>query len=1115
VAVKLRKARKFAVGVLAGVALIAIFLVLQRNRVTLLERMLVQFVESRTEGRYHLEVEELGFDLTSLTYHVRNITITPTDTVSTGPVRKIHIPFVHARMSSFGSLLSRELQFSKVSVAEPTISLSADGTLRREHITIGQVMVTAFPAVESVLKFLGIETLRVERATLSVEEPNKHVIHVRLIDLLAEHWAEHTEGEGDVRLGIGGQSVDLSQASFSFSEVEYTYSKERIIFKDFNFQSYDSASQSRVSVEGKSVLIRKLDFNELYNNQRYRLDKIEIAEPKFSGSLRARTQPRPDDRIRLPLSAILTQTFGEIRVDTAMIQDASFQMVLVFDEDSVRAHIPDVNLSLHNVEVLSDTTDILFGDLQMDLAETNINLNDNVRLSCNTMLFERNEDITISNVSLTGASGERFVTCESIGFKNFRLFEFIAGRELRADSIAIGNAVIHVTRDLPGLFPSFTDTRSTRNKRPVHIAALSLRNVNLQYENSIQHLSLTKLDANARNITDLSWRSMVDRLNSVQIGTLVWQDGPKNVRCDLRNVHLTPGRASVTGGTALIDSLDIEVSNLRVTHPLSSLLRGNYRYWQAVNVGNLRVHGKISPADTSGLTVDRLAIGRLDVDVRLGTQHLSTRMGNISGLSVGSGIPQRLKGTCYGLALASENAQFEVDSAVFDTEGQSQLYNLTMSDKDMRLAMSYAEASGLALTNDNYRVERLFARQLRVEEPSWSLSSDSVLFSGVDLSTQTPAVQRAELFVPVLYRDFNEEATSMTTEFLDVPRISELVLHDGQLRTEDRQYTLTGLSRLRLRDGIAMEFERLSFTLSNHDVELHEVRIDGSLVNAGVMKARPRPLPPDAHETDVISGEWQSVMASGLMVDDLIQSQNIIADTIIVNGLVLDVVRDKRLEDPEPVEKDFAISDLIANSGIAADIIRLRDGSVWYAERSETTGEEGSIWFDQLDAEIRNPDAQLFEFNARARVYGQAPIAVAYEKTDASSFHMEVDVGGMDLMALNHVLRPLQSIELKSGYLDRFRLEAIATRDSARGRAEMSYRNLHMTLLNKTDPDKKWLGQDIVSFVANGILRHNREPSWAPVEEIRIPEKSVFNYWKRIAVNGALNVVKKGKKVRR
>src|SRR5690606_23883293 len=162
----------------------------------------------------------------------------------------------------------------------------------------GQVMVTAFPAVESVLKFLGIETLRIERATLSIVEPNQHVIHVRLIDLLAEHWAEHTAGEGDVRLGIGGQSVHLTQASFSFSEVEYVYSKEHLIFKDFNFQSFDSASQSQISVQGKSVLIRKLDFDELYNNQRYRFDKIEINEPKFSGALRARTRPRSDDRIR-------------------------------------------------------------------------------------------------------------------------------------------------------------------------------------------------------------------------------------------------------------------------------------------------------------------------------------------------------------------------------------------------------------------------------------------------------------------------------------------------------------------------------------------------------------------------------------------------------------------------------------------------------------------------------------------------------------------------------------------------------------------------------------------------------------------------------------------------
>lgn len=1100
---------------MAGVALIAVFFVIQRNRVALLKGMLVQFVESRTDGKYQLTVEELDFDIPSLTYRVRDIIISPTDTVYTGPIRNIYIPFAHARMHSLTSLLSQELRFSEVLVAEPTIALSADGALRRERITVGQAMVTAFPAVESVLKFLGIETLRIERATLSIEEPNKHVIHVRLIDLLADHWAEHTEHEGDVRLGIGGQSVDLSQASFSFNEVKYVYSQERLEFKDFNFKSYDSVSQSRISVEGKSVLIRKLDFDELYNNQRYRFDKIEITEPKFSGSLHARTRPRSDDRIRLPLSAILTQTFGEIRLDTAMIHDASFQMVLVFDQDSVRAHIPDVNISLHDVEVLSDTTDILFGDLQMDLTETTINLNNDVRLACNTMLFERNEDITISNVSLTGASGERFATCESIGFKNFRLFEFIAGRELSADSIAIGNATIHVTRELPGLFPSFTNTRSTRNRRPVHIAALSLRNVNLNYENATQHLSITTLDANARNISDLSWRSMAEQLNSVDVGILNWRDDLQNVRCELRDLHLTPGHASVGRGTAIVDSLDVAVSDLRLTHPLSPLLHGDFRNWNTVDVGNFRVRGSISPAETKGFTVGTLAIGRLDVDIRFDGQRFSTLMRDVAGSDVGPNFPERFKGTIHQLNIASQHAQFEIDSAVLNTESVSHFYNMRITDSVMRAALSYAEASGIALTDDSRRVERLFVRQLQVEAQSWSMGSDSALFSNLNLTKQTPEVQHAELYMPVVYLDFGEETTSATSESFEMPRISELVLHDGQLNTEQRQYLLRGRSRVRLDDEIAMEFPQLSFTLSNHDIDLHDFRIKGSSVHAGVMKARPQPLPPGAHETDVISGEWQSIQASGLMVDDLIQSQDIIADTITVNRLVLDVLRDKRLDDPEPIEKDFAISDLIASSGIKADIIRLRESKVRYAERSETTGEEGSIWFDQLDAEIRNPDSDVFEFDARAQVYGQAPIAVTYEKRDASSFRMEVDVGGMDLTALNHVLRPLQSIELKSGYLDRFRIETIATRDSARGRAEMSYRNLHMALLNKTDPEKKWLGQDIVSFVANGILRHNREPSWSTVEEIRIPEKSVFNYWKRIAVNGALNVVKKGKKVRR
>lgn len=1113
--VKLRKAGKFTIWVLAGAALVAIFLLIQKNRIALLERMLVQFVESRTEGRYRLVVEETGFDLTSLTYHVRNITISATDTSSAGPIREIHIPFVDARMHSFASLLSRDLHFSEVTVAEPTIVLSASGRLRRRHITVGQAMVTLFPAVESVLKYLGIETLRIVRAKLSIEEPNDHLIHVRLIDLLAENWNEHSEGDGDVRLGIGGQSVALSQASFSFEEVEYVYSRERLVFKDFTFESLDTVSQSEVSVQGKFVLIRKLDFDELYNNQRYRFDKIEITEPKFSGSLRARTRPRSDDRIRLPLSAILTQTFGEIRLDTAVINDASFEMMLVFDQDSVRTQIPDVDISLHDVEVLSDTTDIIFGDLQMDLTETEINLNNDVRLSCNTMLFERNEDILISNVNLTGSSGERFVSCEQIGFKNFRLFEFLAGRELRADSIAIGNAIIHVTRDLPGLFPSFTNTRSTRNPRPVWIGALSLRSVDLNYENASQQLSIASLDANAREITELSWRAMAQQLRSVGIGTFTWRDERKNVQSRLQDVHLTPDRASVQVGRAAIDSLTIEVSDLSITRPLPFLLQGNFQQWGFLEARSLRIAGYVPAADTEGFSVEMLTVGHLDADIRLGDLHFFTQMHNLVGRNVTPHAPERLKGMISEFTLATPDTQFEADSIALNTESLSRFYNLRIADKAARVAMPYAETTGLSWVRDNGRIERLFVRQFHLDNGPWAVRSDSATLSDVVVGARGSSIRHVEMYMPVVHHDFGEEESSTTEESFDLPRVSELIFHDGQINTRNRKFNLTGTSRIHLEEDIAMEFEQLSFSLANHDVELRDLQMNNNVVNAGLMKARPQPLSADAYETDVIAGEWQSLKASGLLIDDLIQSQRVIADTITVTGLMLDVTRDKRLRDPEPTEKDFAISDLISNSGIEADVIRLRKGKIRYAELSETNGEEGSIWFNDLNAEIRHPHADAFDFDASAQVYDHAPIAVAYEKINANTYHMVVDVGGMDLTALNRVLRPLQSIELKSGYLDRFRFQAIATPDSATGRAEMSYKNLHMTLLNKTDPEKKWLGQDIVSFVANGVLRHNRENAWAPVEEIRIPEKSVFNYWKRIAVNGAMNVVRKGKKVRR
>jgi hypothetical protein len=43
------------------------------------------------------------------------------------------------------------------------------------------------------------------------------------------------------------------------------------------------------------------------------------------------------------------------------------------------------------------------------------------------------------------------------------------------------------------------------------------------------------------------------------------------------------------------------------------------------------------------------------------------------------------------------------------------------------------------------------------------------------------------------------------------------------------------------------------------------------------------------------------------------------------------------------------------------------------------------------------------------------------------------------------------------------------------------------------------------------VLKHNKQHATATIDQTRIPTKSVFNYWIRIATHGAMNVVRHGR----
>jgi hypothetical protein len=68
----------------------------------------------------------------------------------------------------------------------------------------------------------------------------------------------------------------------------------------------------------------------------------------------------------------------------------------------------------------------------------------------------------------------------------------------------------------------------------------------------------------------------------------------------------------------------------------------------------------------------------------------------------------------------------------------------------------------------------------------------------------------------------------------------------------------------------------------------------------------------------------------------------------------------------------------------------------------------------------------------------------------------------------------------------------------------MLYRDLKVEFLNKKDQEKKTIVTRFITLVANGIIKGKNTSKTGSVYTARIRERSVFNYWIKIVLSGAL-----------
>lgn len=238
------------------------------------------------------------------------------------------------------------------------------------------------------------------------------------------------------------------------------------------------------------------------------------------------------------------------------------------------------------------------------------------------------------------------------------------------------------------------------------------------------------------------------------------------------------------------------------------------------------------------------------------------------------------------------------------------------------------------------------------------------------------------------------------------------------------------------------------------------------------------------------------------------------AGQIEINRPSLHIYKDKRLPFQEGIIKPLPVDMLeTIQQRIHLDSLKIIDGDLTYEEFNDKTNSLGSINFTHLNARLRNVKnygitlTDSLMLSATTMFLDKAALSLRFRESYSdclNGFLYQVNMGAMDLKELDPVIVPLASAKVTSGYLDTLQLKAVGREYIAHGKMKMLYRDLKVEFLNKKDQEKKTIVTRFITWVANGIIKGKNTSKTGTVYTARIRERSVFNYWLKIVLSGAL-----------
>jgi hypothetical protein len=267
-------------------------------------------------------------------------------------------------------------------------------------------------------------------------------------------------------------------------------------------------------------------------------------------------------------------------------------------------------------------------------------------------------------------------------------------------------------------------------------------------------------------------------------------------------------------------------------------------------------------------------------------------------------------------------------------------------------------------------------------------------------------------------------------------------------------------------------------------------------------------------QSDYFEGKIDSMCFKKPDIRRWFDKEELISKSISVNGLNLDIYRDKRTPFNEK-QRPGMLQDLIRNSGHAflIDSVKLVNSKVTYIEQPAISDNEGKIRFSDIQASLApvsniksisgsRPDLR-FEGSATIMDSCKLETSMNFKMNDPqNTFTAEGSLSPFNMHVLNPILEPLALISIRTGKVEQFRFNFSADETSSKGNLYFGYDNLKISVLEKKNGNTK--EAKFASFLANSLLLRSKNPRGKELlpDEISIQrdeKRSVLNYlWKSV-----------------